>query len=197
MKKFLFFDTETTGLPFDFNLPRHIVENWPRLVQLSWLVTDDQGNRLKTADHIIKPDGFTIPQDASDLHGITTQVAMQKGNDLAEVMTEFLNDFRDADLIVGHNVEFDKNIVGAEIIRMGSQDIMDSKPAICTLKSSTDYCAILNKRGDGFKYPKLQELHIKLFNKPFEDAHNSLSDITATEKCFWKLIQLGVIQLPK
>ncbi len=195
--KYLFFDTETTGLPIDFDLPRCFVDNWPRRVHLIWLVTDDQGNRLKTADHIIKPDGFTIPQGASDLHGITTQVALKKGNDLAEVIAEFLNDFRDTDFIVGHNIEFDKNVVGAEMIRMGMRDIMDSKLAICTLKSSMDFCAIPNKKGDGFKYPNLQELYIRLFSKPFEDAHNSLSDITATEKCFWKLVQLGVIQLPK
>ena len=196
MKHYLFFDTETTGLPLDFDLPRHIVENWPRLVQLSWLVTDDQGNRLKTADYIVKPDGFTIPTEASNLHGITTQMALQKGNDLAEVLAEFLNDFKDADLIVGHNVEFDKNIVGAEMIRMGMRDIMDSKPAICTMKSSTAYCAIPNRKRDGYKYPNLKELHMFLFGKPFEDAHNSASDIAATERCFWKLQKRGVIRLP-
>ena len=196
MKKFLFFDTETTGLPSDFNLPRYVVENWPRLVQLSWIVTDEMGNHVKEADHIVKPVGFLIPTEASDVHGITTETALQKGNDLAEVLAEFLNDFKDADLIVGHNIEFDKNVVGAEIIRMGIQDIMDSKPAICTLKSSIDYCAIPNKKRDGYKYPNLQELHLKLFNKPFEDAHNSASDIAATERCFWKLSKQGVIRLP-
>ena len=196
MKKFLFFDTETTGLPSDFNLPRYVVENWPRLVQLSWIVTDEMGNHVKEADHIVKPVGFLIPTEASDVHGITTETALQKGNDLAEVLAEFLNDFKDADLIVGHNIGCGKNVVGAEIIRMGIQDIMDSKPAICTLKSSIDYCAIPNKKRDGYKYPNLQELHLKLFNKPFEDAHNSASDIAATERCFWKLSKQGVIRLP-
>lgn len=197
MKHYLFFDTETTGLPLNFKVPRQIVSNWPRLVQLSWIITDEMGNRIKTADHIIRPVGFIIPKDSSDLHGITTEKALQKGKDLTEVIAEFMDDFKEADLIVGHNIEFDKNVLGAEIIRLGMRDIVDSKKAICTLKSSTDYCAIPNKKGDGYKYPNLQELHKKLFGKPFEDAHNSLSDITATEKCFWKLIQLDVIRLPK
>lgn len=191
MINFLFFDTETTGLPFNFKVPRHIVNNWPRLVQLSWIVTDEKGNHIKEADHIIKPEGFTIPADASDIHGITTSMALEKGDDLATVINEFLKDFKKADYIVGHNIEFDKNILGAEIIRMGLPDIMDSKPTLCTMKASTDYCAIPGRYG--YKYPNLQELHTKLFGKRFKDAHNSASDIAATEKCFWKLVEVGII----
>ena len=196
MKQYLFFDTETTGLPIDFKIPRYVVSNWPRLVQLSWIITDEKGNRLKTADHIVRPSGFTIPKDASDLHGITTQTAMQKGEDLASVIAEFMEDFNTADLIVGHNIEFDKNVLGAEMIRMGLRDTVDSKKAVCTMKSSKDYCALPNKKKDGYKYPNLQELHKKLFDKPFEDAHNSASDIAATERCFWKLRKMGIIRKP-
>lgn len=195
MKKILFFDTETTGLPSDFNLPRYVVDNWPRLVQLSWTITDENGNRLKTADHIIRPSGFDIPKASADIHGITTDIAMQIGDDLTAVITDFMDDYKSADLIVGHNIDFDKNVVGAEIIRLGMKDFIDSKPSICTMKSSTDYCALPNKKGYGYKYPNLQELHRILFGHNFENAHNSASDIDATEKCFWKLQQLGVIQI--
>ena len=196
MKHYLFFDTETTGLPKDFKIPRYVVSNWPRLVQLSWIVTDENGNRLKSGDHIVRPSGFTIPKDSSDVHGITTEMALQNGDDLSSVMEEFLEDFKAADLIVGHNIEFDQNVLGAEMIRMGMRDIMDSKKVVCTMKSSKDYCALPSKKGDGYKFPNLQELHKKLFDKPFEDAHNSASDIAATERCFWKLRKQGVIQLP-
>ena len=65
MKHYLFFDTETTGLPKDFKIPRYVVSNWPRLVQLSWIVTDENGNRLKSGDHIIRPSGLVIYQDGS------------------------------------------------------------------------------------------------------------------------------------
>ena len=57
MKHYLFFDTETTGLPKDFKIPRYVVSNWPRLVQLSWIVTDENGNKLKSGDHIVRPSG--------------------------------------------------------------------------------------------------------------------------------------------
>ena len=194
MKKYLFFDTVTTGLPLNFKVPRQIVNNWPRLVQLSWIVTDEKGNKLKAADHIIRPSGFTIPKDASDIHGITTAMAVRKGEDLTAVITEFMDDYKSADLVVGHNVDFDKNVVGAETIRLGMKDILDSKPSVCTMKSSTDYCALPSKKGDGYKYPNLQELHKKLLGKSFGDAHNSASDIAATERCFWKLVELGIVR---
>lgn len=53
------------------------------------------------------------------------------------------------------------------------------------MKSTTDYCAIEGYYG--YKWPKLSELHIKLFGYDFEEAHNAAADIDATAKCFWEL----------
>lgn len=167
---------------------------WPRLVQLSWIVTDENGNKLKSGDHIVRPSGFTIPKKASDIHGITTQMAMEKGDDLTSVIAEFMDDFNASELIVGHNIEFDKNVLGAELRRMGMRDIVRSKKSVCTMKSSKDYYAVPGKKG--YRYPSLRKLHIKLFGKPFDGAHDSASDTEATERCFCKLKELGVIQLP-
>lgn len=58
---YLFFDTETTGLPKRWNAPVTDLENWPRLVQLAWIMYDDRGNMLESRDVIVKPEGFTIP----------------------------------------------------------------------------------------------------------------------------------------
>lgn len=189
---YLFFDTETVGLPKDFNAPSSDTTNWPRLVQLSWILTDDKGNRLHTGDYIVKPDGFTIPTQASKLHGITTQRAKDEGYDLEDVLCAFKMDLKKATTLVGHNIDFDKKIVGTELIRIGEKDIIKDMPSICTMKKSTEYCAIpCNK---GYKYPTLQELYEKLFGYKFADNHNSLSDIISTEKCFWKMKEIGLIK---
>ena len=100
-------------------------------------------------------------------------------------------DFNAAKAIVGHNIAFDKKIIGAELIRLGQKDIMDSKESICTMEASTDYCKIPGSYG--YKWPKLQELHKKLFGCEFEDAHNSMSDVAATLKCFKEMKKLGWI----
>ena len=84
----LFFDTETTGLPRDYRAPVSNSRNWPRLVQLAWLVTDDQGTEYKSLEYIIKPEGFAIPREASRIHGITTELARQRGADLGAVLAE-------------------------------------------------------------------------------------------------------------
>ena len=182
---FLFFDTETTGVPMNYKAPSSDTQNWPRLVQLAWILTDDKGNKIHSENLIVRPDGFEIPTDAAKVHGITTEVAMKDGIPLSEAIDQFIEDLNTAKYIVGHNIEFDKKIVGAEMIRLGLKDIMDSKKSHCTMQSSIDFCKIPGKYG--YKYPKLQELYKKLFGIEFDNAHNATSDIEATEKCFWEL----------
>lgn len=188
---YLFFDTETAGLPKNYHALTHWLSNWPRLVQLSWITTDEDCNVLSENDYIIYPDGFTIPEDAVRLHGITTEIAKEKGKPIKEVIDKFMEDFNAAKTIVGHNIDFDKKIIGAELIRLGQNDIMSSKEALCTMKGSVDFCKISSSHG--YKWPKLQELHKKLFGYEFEDAHNSMSDVKATLKCFKEMKKLGWI----
>lgn len=191
----LFFDTETTGTPRNYKAPVSDSYNWPRLVQLAWIMADKEGNILKRKSAIVKPEGFSIPADAVAVHGITTERAQQEGLPLREVLEEFVNDFSLAENTVGHNIEFDKNIVGAELCRldMDYNQLMD-KPSTCTMLSSTDYCAIPNPKGYfGYKWPSLQELYYKLFNRNFNDAHDALADITATKECFFELKKRRII----
>ena len=190
--KYVFFDTETTGLPRNYKAPSSDTTNWPRLVQLSWICVDSDGAVLKEEDHIIKPQGFRIPAEASNLHGITNEIALAQGDPLDEVISAFMADVDNAEKIVGHNVSFDVHIVGAELIRSGKRDTLASKRSICTMQSTKDFCAIPGYYG--YKYPKLQELHHKLFGCQFQDAHNSMSDIRATFKCFNELVARGLIR---
>lgn len=192
----LFFDTETTGVPKFYNAPVSNSNNWPRLVQLAWLMTDKEGKVIKQKSVIIKPEGFSIPQDAASVHGITTERAQREGLPLRDVLEEFTTDLSFAAQVVGHNIDFDRHIVGAELYRldMDYNDIM-IKPSICTMKSSTDFCAIPspNSYYGGYKWPSLQELYRKLFNRDFVDAHDALADITATKECFFELKRRGII----
>lgn len=182
-----FFDTETTGTPLDFKAPSSNTTNWPRLVQLAWILSDNLGNRVNTDNLIIKPNGFVIPTAASSIHGITTQKAIVEGEPIQEAIDRFISDFNKATYIVGHNVEFDKKIVGAEMIRLGMKDVMDEKPSYCTMLSTINFCAIPSYNRFDFKYPKLQELFEILFDEEYDNAHNAMSDVEATEKCFWEL----------
>ncbi|MDR1895744.1 MAG: 3'-5' exonuclease [Prevotellaceae bacterium] len=188
---YLFFDTETTGLPKSWKAPVTDLNNWPRLVQLAFLSYDDYGNKISSGDFIIKPDGFTIPADASNVHGITTERAIKEGYPVLFVLQQFDQLIRQADYLVAHNMSFDEKIIEAEFLRNRMTNSISNKRKICTMKSTTNFCAINGTYG--YKWPKLSELHYKLFKTYFEEAHNAAVDIQATAKCFWELKRTGKI----
>ncbi len=188
---YLFFDTETTGVPKDYNAPASNTINWPRLVQLGWILTDESGNEISSGNEIVKPEGFVIPSDASRVHGITTEVALRDGKPLRQVIQAFLKDSEGARCFVGHNVSFDQRVVGAELYRLGIVDTVSTARSFDTMKAATDYCKIPGTYG--YKWPKLIELHRKLFGCEFEDAHDAMADITATRKCFFEMKRRNLI----
>ena len=189
---FLIFDTETTGLPANYKAPLTDFANWPRLVQLAWQCHDLNGKFLFAKNYVVKPDGFIIPfHIAKEVHHITTEKALEIGRDLDFVLREFTADLQKATVVVGHNIEFDMNIVGCEYLRLGMENALSSVRTLCTKESSTNFCAIM-KNGKP-KWPNLTELHQKLFGTPFEDAHNAAGDVVATTRCFLELVRLGVI----
>jgi DNA polymerase III epsilon subunit-like protein len=188
---YLFFDTETTGIPKNYKAPVSDLKNWPRLVQIAWLATDDKGNELKSAEHVIKPDGFSIPADASKIHGITDDIAGSVGVALKPVLEAIIEDLSKAVALIAHNIQFDEKILGAELLRMGYPNHVAVKPRKCTMQSSTDLCRIPGPYG--YKWPKLQELYQKLFHEDFDNAHNALADVRACARCYFELRQIGVM----
>jgi DNA polymerase-3 subunit epsilon len=189
----LFFDTETTGLPKNWKAPVTDLENWPRLVQLAYLVCDFDGNLIYSCNEIVKPNGFVIPADASKVHGITTDIAYQRGSKIEEVFELFSIHLKRAKVIVAHNMAYDEKIIGSELIRLGFENTLDAKEKICTMESTVDLCKIDGPYG--YKWPKLEELHRFLFNHDFDGAHDALADIQATAKCFWELKKQKIVEV--
>lgn len=193
---FLIFDTETTGLPRNYNAPLSDSDNWPRVVQIAWQLHDVKGNLISANSIIVKPVGFTIPFNAAQVHGITTERALTEGNDLQTVMNEFVEAVKQTKYLCGHNIEFDLSIIGAEFIRLGMSDYFADKPVIDTKNDDvTEFCAIPGGRGGKYKWPKLEELYTKLFNEGFEAAHNAAFDVQATTKAFFELLKRGILKV--
>lgn len=187
----LFFDTETTGLPRSHKAPASDLGNWPRIVQIAWLLTDDNGKELSSSESIIRPDGFVIPRDASRVHGITTERATSQGVDLAVVLAEAETTLSKTPTLVAHNIAFDEKVLGAEFLRAGYPNLVERKTRVCTMQAATDFCAIPGRYG--FKWPSLQELYSKLFDESFDGAHQALVDVRACARCFFELRRLGVV----
>lgn len=189
---YLIFDTETTGLPRNKNAPLTDFENWPRLVQLAWQLHDGEGKLLSQGNHVIKPEGFTIPFNAQKVHGISTNRALEVGEDLKEVLAKFSSDVKRASVLVGHNIEFDNKIIGAEYLRTEQENLIADYPNIDTGIATTDFCDIVMGNGRK-KMPKLIELYEKLFGKPFDDAHDAAYDVDATANAFIECLRRKII----
>ena len=188
---YLFFDTETTGIPRNYKAPVTDLNNWPRLVQVAWLLADADAQELASAEYIVKPEGFVIPKDAAKIHGITTEIALQTGSELQTVLEVVTADIRKAAVLVAHNMSFDEKILGAEFLRAGHPNLVAQKPRQCTMQSATNYCRLPGPYG--FKWPTLEELHKKLFNESVAGAHRALSDVRACARCYFELRHRRII----
>lgn len=193
---YLIFDTETTGLPRNWNAPITDTDNWPRCIQIAWQLHDELGNLIENQDYLVRPDGFNIPYDAERIHGISTELAAEQGIGLDEVLEKFNVALSKAKFVVGQNVGFDVNIMGCEFHRLGVDSPMAQMPVLDTCTETTaELLKLPGGRGGKFKLPTLTELHQYLFGEPFSEAHNATADVEATTRCFLQLIKLEVFRL--
>ena len=189
---YLIFDTETTGLPKRWDAPITDTDNWPRCIQIAWQLHDDMGNCIESQDYLVKPEGFNIPYDAEKIHGISTELAAEQGVSLDEVLEKFNIALSKTKFVVGQNVKFDLNIMGAEFVRGNIDNQLQELPVLDTCTEHTaGLCQIPGGRGGRFKLPTLSELHEHLFGTGFAEAHNATADVEATTRCFFELMRLG------
>ncbi len=190
---YLIFDTETTGLPKDFKAPITDTDNWPRCIQIAWQLHDDLGNCIEHKDYLVQPDGFSIPYQSEQIHGISTELAQADGIPLANVLQEFNDVLNRSTFVVGQNVGFDVNVMGCELYRERVANKLQELPVLDTCTETTaNLCKIPGGRGGKFKLPTLTELHQHLFGQAFSEAHNATADVEATTRCFLELIRLNI-----
>ena len=195
---FLFFDCETTGLPRVRFFSPEVAEEWPRLVQIAWARYDRKGRPEGAQCHIVRPDGFTIPADATRIHGISDAHARKVGRDLADVLDEFLAEVgRPGTTLVAHNFDYDRGVLGSELVRTRKSLGFLDLPGICTMKETTALCGLPRPGGGcGCKWPTLEELHRYCFGRSYEGAHDAANDIDACARSYFKLLEAGHFRLP-
>ncbi len=177
--KYLFFDTETTGLSKTANL-----------VSIAWVMANENGITLHSEYHIIKPEGWIIPEDSIKIHKITQAHAERYGASLLEVIDRFLWCVNESDVLVAHNIQFDQKIINNTLkyILMRSLSLEDyGKRMFCTMLNSKEFVSKPSKTGK-FKNPTLAEMYTELFGKePTGVLHNALTDVQVMVECFYKL----------
>lgn len=176
----LFVDTETTGLPKDDGKSPYDVDNWPRLVQVGYILEDAEFGILVKGTIIMKPDGFVIPQEAIDIHHISNEKA-KKGVDRKVVINYLDLLLSKCKTVIGHNVDFDLNVIKAEIIRekgaFADFEGNDELEVVDTMEQAKAYFNI--------EYNiTLGELYKKLTARQLTGAHSADNDVEATKLCF-------------
>lgn len=189
----LFFDTETTGKkkkgvkPDD---PRQ-----PHIVQLAAILTDDDLSELASINVTVYPYDWTIPDEAAKIHGITQEIAEEKGIGLTDALKAFGGLAYAADRFVAHNIEYDAFVMRREQRYVASilgdtsppLDFFGSKELRCSMKAATKVVRILHadpKHPEDFKYPSLTECHQHFFGEAFDGAHDAMADIRATMRVY-------------
>jgi DNA polymerase III epsilon subunit-like protein len=192
---YLIFDTETTGLPANYKAPVSDSDNWPRMVQIAWQLYDKNGLVWETESYIIKPEGFVIPEEVAKIHRVTQERAEAEGVPLREALDHFVQSAKESEFLIGHNIQFDEKIVGAELFRLGLDSNIADNGRICTMKNSVEICRLPNPNNPyTLKWPNLAELYRCLFQEDFAEAHDALVDVRACARCFLELRNRGVIK---
>ncbi|WP_341658048.1 DNA polymerase III subunit alpha [Blattabacterium cuenoti] len=190
---YLIVDTETTGLPRSYNFPITHIDNWPRIVQISWQSHNIVGEFIEFKNFIIKPDNYDIPFNAFKIHGITNEKAEKYGFDLNFVLHEFQKSLDQSQCLIGHNLKFDIKVIECEFFRKKISISFKKKKILDTKEISVFYCKLLG-RGKKFKWPTLSELYQKLFvEEKVPNFHNAENDVKATARSFLELLRIGII----
>jgi len=188
--KVLIFDTETTGLPKDYKGSIYDSDNWPYIVQLSYILFDCTQNKiLRNVDDIIKVEN--IPASSTEIHKITQDMSNTQGISIQEALHRFNKVAKQATRLIAHNIQFDKKLIIVESIRNKIASVFVNKPSLyCTMKSTINICKIEKEWPDGskyFKYPTLSELHHHLFATYPKGTHNAQIDILICLRCYYYL----------
>ena len=188
---YLIFDTETTGLPKNFRAPITDTDNWPRCIQIAWQLHADDGSLIEHQDFLVQPEGYEIPFQSQQIHGISTDLANAEGKPLNHVIEAFQEVLKKTKCLVGQNLKFDLNVMGCEFHRLSKDNSWLDLPVLDTCTETTALlCQLKGGRGGKFKLPTLSELHLHLFQDQFEEAHNATADVEATARCFFELIRI-------
>lgn len=190
---YIFFDTETTGLPKNYKAPATDTDNWPRVTQLAWQVYDEDGKLIRERCNLIKPDGWVIPdEEFFRKNNMSTERCEKEGVRLIDILEDFVQQVDVAEYLVAHNMSFDDKVIGAEMVRMKLGFRAEPKK-LCTMQESTTFCRMQPFRYGTYKWPTLIELHEKLFNEGFDGAHDALADVRACARSFFELKKRNVI----
>lgn len=235
MVKILVFDTETTDKPpmtagsswqerqekeklllnlnnFDESWSK-VIDKWPYIIQLSYILydTNEPSNVLIFNKYIDLPDDISISVESISIHHITRETIRdtppENKSTIQQALKDFMLAFKNADVVVAHNVQFDRKMIVAELLRLSKEEtlpqiieMMDESKFECTMEKTTSLCKIKQqinytdkitgeqKSFFKIKSPKLSEAYEHFFGyaPTGESLHDALVDVVICLRIYLK-----------
>ncbi len=195
--KIMVFDTETTRLPLWKEPSEH--PGQPHLCQFTAVLVDGlSGQELDYVDMLIRPDGWTIPDEVSKIHGISQARALEEGLPEKAAVSQFLRLTGEADLVVGFGVAFDMRIMRIAMLRAGVSKaacdlLMSDMQTRCVMQQATPIAKIpptdkmMATGRKTFKQPNLGEAVRAILGEEMDDAHDARVDVLYTVRLYFHL----------
>lgn len=204
--KIICFDTETTGL---IPRPKPMIfakDKWPFIIQLSYIVIDTNSKDYIFENDYIKLDDYSVlTEESYNIHKIDKNFLEEKGKKLYDVLIKFNSYLKECEVVLAHNLEFDKDMIIIECYRNKVFHYFNNNSIkiqeYCTMKEGVNICKIekTNSRGEiYYKWPKLKELYTNLFTDEIIDEsllHNAFYDVYYTLKCYFKIVYNEILDL--
>lgn len=191
---YLLFAVNANGKPKSWKADASETFNWPRLIQIAWLVYDEKKVLLDNQEILIQPEGFEIYPESERYHGISTAIAKADGIPLEDGLKKFIAAVDKAEYCVAHNLKLAKNTITAECTRSSIEHNFNRSEFFSLMEESTFFCKI-PAPGGRFKWPNLMELFQKCFGKKYGGAGNAKEDVKAMAFCFFKLLEIRAIEM--
>ncbi|WP_191967936.1 3'-5' exonuclease [Rhizosphaericola mali] len=180
---YLFIDTETNGLPKKWGKPYSETENWPNVIQVSWVIYSFDGTYVKEENYYISNPAIQIPEESFAIHHLSQSFLLENGKNILTILPQLEADIAKYDpIVIGHFIEFDESVIAAEFARANLELNMLNQPAFCTMMSSSTLIPTLTTRRW-----KLTELYFYFYGKEQLHPHNAIYDAKATAECFFTL----------
>ena len=158
-------------------------EFYKDMLQLAYVMCDDNGNVITTVNKYVKN---RLPtNDSTKIHGIDINKIKAEGIDFREVINELVNNLSECKYVVGHNVQYDLTTILNDIRSYGINIVDDNNNPILNIFKNIQSKDTMQMNGSKIK---LEALYEKLFGNKFDGAHDALNDVEATKKIYYKLL---------
>lgn len=191
---YLFFDTSGNGQPRSWKAEKNDAFNWPRLMHLAWIYYDENRKVIAKGNELIKPNGWKVKPEFAERHHLSIEEMEEKGRPVREVLAEFRDVVDKAKYIISHNLNYNEGVIGGEMARSAMAHRLHHSDTYCLMQEATWFTKLAG-RGGKYKWPSLQDIYIKLYQKKFGNAGNANTDVAVTAIAFFGMLDQDAIDI--